>query len=338
MGNIRLGVVGVGRIGQMHVENVNKLIDGMEVVAIADPLVNKITDWVDKQDVKYVYENYEDLVANPDVDAVLIACSTNLHRDVCVAAAKAGKHVICEKPLDTSIAKCEEMIKACDDAGVKLQVGFNRRFDHNFKKVRELVGEGKIGDPQILRIASRDPSPPPVEYVKVSGGIFMDMMIHDFDMIRYLSGCDVEEVTAKGAVLIDPAIGDAGDVDTAIVTLKMSNGALGVIDNSRQAVYGYDQRIEVFGSKGQALANNDKFTTVEVSTAEGECTDKIPHFFLDRYTDAYLDEFTGFVKAINDDTTPVVTGNDGLQALKIAKAATQSLKENRTVKLSEVTD
>lgn len=336
MSDIRMGVVGIGRIGKMHVENINKLIEGLTVTAVADPMLDSSKDWVKAQGIPFTTEDYRELLARDDVDAVLIACSTALHHEICLAAAAAGKHIFCEKPLDLTIAHCEEMVEACKNAGVKLQVGFNRRFDHNFKKVREAVEKGIVGEPHIVRIASRDPAAPPIEYVRVSGGIFIDMTIHDFDMMRYVSGSDVEEVYVTGAVLVDPAIGEAGDVDTAVVTLKLANGAIGIIDNSRQAVYGYDQRVEVFGSKGQALADNDRFTTVQIATADDTSLDKIPHFFLDRYTQAFLDEFRGFVDCINNDTAPLVDGNDGMQAVKIALAATKSFKEGRPVKLSEI--
>ena len=330
---MRIGVVGVGRIGQMHVHNINTFIDGMEVVAIADIVIDE--EWAKSEGIKFMYNDYNELIENDEVDAVLIACSTNLHYPVCMAAAKAKKHVLCEKPIDLDVNNIKEMIKACDEANVKLQVGFNRRFDRNFKKVRDAVHNGCIGDPHIIRIASRDPAPPPIEYIKVSGGIFVDMMIHDFDMIRYLSGSDVEEVYASGNVLIDEEIGKAGDVDTAVVTLKFKNGAIGVIDNSRQAVYGYDQRIEVFGAKGQILAENEKESTVQISTAEGEKRDKIPYFFLERYTQAYLDELQGFYDCVKNDTKPVVDGTDGLRSVQIALAARESLKQGKPIRLED---
>ena len=194
---------------------------------------------------------------DPNIDAVFICSSTDTHSPISIEAAKAGKHIFCEKPIDHDLDKIQEVLKAVKESGVKYQVGFNRRFDRNFKHVRDVVAGGGIGDVQIVKVTSRDPEAPPISYVKVSGGIFVDMTIHDFDMVRYLSGSEVEEVSTFGACLVDPAIGQAGDVDTCIITLRFKNGALGVIDNSRQAVYGYDQRVEVFGSKGMIAAENE---------------------------------------------------------------------------------
>jgi myo-inositol 2-dehydrogenase/D-chiro-inositol 1-dehydrogenase len=234
------------------------------------------------------------------------------------------------------LEKTKVALKAVEEAGVKLQLGFNRRFDRNFRRIRELIQTGQLGDVHIVKITSRDPGPPPIEYVKVSGGIFMDMTIHDFDMARYLTGSEVEEVYAKGAVLVDPEIGKAGDFDTAVITLKFANGAIGVIDNSRKAVYGYDQRVEAFGSKGGAQAFNEKPTNVEVSTADGVCTDKPLYFFLERYMGSFAQELQDFVTAVTEDKEPPVTGIDGLEALYIAIAATESAKTGKPVKISEV--
>lgn len=333
MSKVKFGVVGTGRIGRLHVENLTNLIPEAEVVAVADIYIDKAREWAEGIGIKGIYKDYQDLLADPEVEVVVVASSTDTHAEISIAAAKAKKHIFCEKPVDANIEKIKEVLAVVEEEGVLFQVGFNRRFDHNFKKVADVVKSGAIGEPHIIKITSRDPAPPPVEYIKVSGGLFNDMMIHDFDMVRYLSGSDVVEVTAKGAVLVDPAIGDAGDVDTAIVTLKMANGALGVIDNSRQAVYGYDQRVEVFGSKGVAKAENDKPTTVEVSTVNDVTTDKIPYFFLDRYTGAFVEQFNFFISAIRGESELLVGGIDGLRSVEIAMAATRSLKEDRTVKL-----
>lgn len=333
MGSVKFGVIGTGRIGRLHVENLTNLVPEAEVVAVADPYIDSAREWAEAIGVKGIYQNYQDLLADAEVEAVIVASSTDTHAEISIAAAKAGKQIFCEKPVDRDIERIKEVLAAVEEAGVLFQVGFNRRFDHNFKKVADVVKSGAIGEPHIIKITSRDPAPPPVEYIKVSGGLFNDMMIHDFDMVRYLSGSDVVEVTAKGAVLVDPAIGDAGDIDTAIVTLKMANGALGVIDNSRQAVYGYDQRVEVFGSKGIAKAENDKPTTVEVSTVENVTTDKIPYFFLDRYTGAFVDQFKYFIAAVRGEEKLMVDGIDGLRSVEIAEAATRSLKEGRTISL-----
>ncbi len=333
MSRVKFGVVGTGRIGRLHVENLTNLVPEDEVVAVADPFIDKSREWAEGMGIPYIYDNYQALLDNPEVEAVIVASSTDTHAEISIAAAKAKKQIFCEKPVDRDVERIKEVLAAVEEAGVLFQVGFNRRFDHNFKKVADVVKSGAIGEPHIIKITSRDPAPPPVEYIKVSGGLFNDMMIHDFDMMRYLSGSDVVEVTAKGSVLVDPAIGEAGDIDTAIVTLKMANGALGVIDNSRQAVYGYDQRVEVFGSKGIAKAENDKPTTVEVSTAENVTTDKIPYFFLDRYTGAFVEQFKYFIAAVRGEGELLVDGLDGLRSVEVAEAATRSLKEGRTITL-----
>lgn len=334
MGDVlKLGIVGTGRIGRLHVSNINKLVEGATVVAAADVYIEGAEAELKENGVKYLYKDYKELLANPEVEAVIVASSTDTHAEIAIAAAKAGKDVFCEKPIDKDLNKIKEVLKVVEETGVKFQTGFNRRFDHNFRNVRAAVDSGKIGDPHIVRVTSRDPAPPPIEYVKVSGGIFFDMMIHDFDMVRFLSGSEVVEVNAVGTVLVDPAIGEAGDVDTAMVTLKFANGAIGCIDNSRQAVYGYDQRVEVFGSKGMAKCENDKPSTVEVSTTEAPCTDKIPYFFLERYTGAFVDQFTGFVKAIKENRQTPVTAMDGYRAVQIAYAATESLRIGKPVKV-----
>jgi len=335
---IEVGIIGAGRIGKLHAENISYNIPGVEIKSIADIFAEKISDWASGLGIKNVVKDYHEILNDPEIDAVLICSSTNTHAQISVEAAEAGKHIFCEKPVDLSIEKIKRAIEAVEKAGVKFQVGFNRRFDHNFKKVRDLVLEGKIGDPHIVRITSRDPAPPPAEYIKVSGGIFLDMTIHDFDMARYLSGSEVEEVYVQAAVLVDPAIGEAGDVDTAIITLKFENGALGVIDNSRKAAYGYDQRVEVFGSKGSAAASNDTPTNTVLSTEEGVTGDKPLYFFLERYKDSFIDEMKDFFSAIINDKGTPVTAIDGLKPVIIGLAAKKSLAEGRPVKTSEITD
>jgi len=333
---IKVGILGAGRIGKLHATNIAGM-QNAEIVVIADPFANEdMVKWAASIGVNNVTKNPDEVFSNPEIDAVIICSSTDTHADFIIKAAQAGKHIFCEKPIDTDINRIKKALEEVDKAGVKLQVGFVRRFDHNHKKVRDYVAEGKIGNPHIVKITSRDPQRPPMEYVKVSGGIFMDMMIHDFDMARYLSGSDVEEVYATGAVLVDPRFADYDDVDTAIVTLKFKNGALGVIDNSRETLYGYDQRTEVFGSKGCAAVSNDTPNTCVLTTSEGVYSDKPVWFFLERYNDAFIYEIQEFFKAIINDTEPPVTGIDGLRPVEIAMAAMKSLKEGRPVKLSEI--
>ena len=298
--------------------------------------VPAIKEWAKQYGITNVVSNPSILINDPNIDAILICSPTNTHADLIIEAAAAGKDIFCEKPIANDLVKTREALAAAEKAGVKLQLGFNRRFDPNFKRIRELVQTSELGQTHIIKITSRDPEPPPAEYVKGSGGIFMDMTIHDFDMARYLAGSDVTEVYASGAVLIDPAIGQAGDYDTAVIVLKFANGSTCVIDNSRQAVYGYDQRVEVFGSKGSAVAYNNTPTSVEVSTENGVFTDKPLYFFLERYMDSFVQELRDFVAALQGGSEPPVTGEDGLQSLLIALAATKSARENRPVQISEV--
>ncbi len=333
---LTLGIIGVGRIGKVHTMSVNNYLPQVRIKAVMDIDKDQAAAWAAEAAIEKVYDNYKDLIGDPDIDAVLICSSTDTHAEIAVAAAKAGKHIFCEKPVDLSIEKVEAVIRAAEEAGVKLQIGFNRRFDHNFRKVKELIEKGTIGDLHILKIISRDPSPPPIEYVKVSGGIFMDMTIHDFDMARFLTGSEAEEVYVAGAVLVDPAIGEAGDIDTALVTIKFQNGVICNIDNSRKAVYGYDQRVEAFGSRGKAETGNDLPSTAVWSTEEGVFSEKPLYFFLERYMDSFAEEIRQFAEVIIEDKEPPVTGFDGLQPIKIGMAAKKSLELGRPVKLSEI--
>ncbi|MFC3884578.1 inositol 2-dehydrogenase [Bacillus songklensis] len=335
MKKITVGIIGAGRIGKLHVDNLLSIPE-IQIKSVSDVVVNHLQEWASSKGISVLTDNYKDLLTDPEIDAVFICSPTNTHAQIIKEAARAKKHIFCEKPVSFSVEETIEALKVVEEEGVKLQVGFNRRFDPNFKKVRELVQQGEVGQPHILKITSRDPEPPSVEYVRSSGGLFMDMMIHDFDMARYVMNSEVVEVSARGAVLVDPAIGEAGDVDTAIVTLTFANGALGVIDNSRQAVYGYDQRVEVFGAKGAATADNCRPTTVEVSTAEGVSKDKPLYFFLERYTQAYIEEVTQFAKALLENQEVICCGNDGLQAERIAKAAKESFVTGRPVKIEHI--
>lgn len=330
-----VGIIGAGRIGKLHVDNLRK-IPQIRIKSVSDVGIDHLEAWAKEKQIEVLTNDYYDLLNDPEIQAVFICSPTNTHASIIKEAAVAGKHIFCEKPVSFSVEETEEAIAVVEKAGVKLQIGFNRRYDPNFRRIKTLVRDGQIGRPHILRITSRDPEPPGVDYVKASGGLFMDMMIHDFDMARYIMGSEVVEVFATGAVLVDPAIGKVGDIDTAVVTLKFANGALGVIDNSRQAVYGYDQRLEIFGEKGSAQADNNRATTVEVSTAEGVTKDKPLYFFLERYTQAYFDEVVEFTSAIIENKEVTCTGFDGLQAQRIAKAAKESLEKGTPVQVNLV--
>jgi oxidoreductase domain protein len=334
---ISLGIIGAGRIGKVHAQSIMNHITSARLKTIADPFMNEETEAsLRVLGVSDCTKDYKKILNDPEIDAVLICSSTNTHADISLEAIAAGKHVFCEKPVSQDIAKIRQVMEKLKGTKLKYQVGFNRRFDHNFEAVRAAVANGDVGDVHIVRITSRDPAPPPPEYAAVSGGMFLDMTIHDFDMVRYLTASDVVEVFANGAVLVDPLIGKAGDIDTAIISLKMANGALAVIDNSRKAVYGYDQRAEVFGSKGQASVSNDTNSSLILSSETGIHTEKPLYFFLERYMASFTKEVRMFVQAIEQDSPVPVDINDGLQPVLIAAAALRSLKEHRPVLLSEI--
>ena len=334
---ISLGIIGAGRIGKVHAQSIMNHITSARLKTIADPFMNEETEAsLRALGVSDCTKDYKKILNDPEIDAVLICSSTNTHADISLEAIAAGKHVFCEKPVSQDIAKIRQVMEKLKGTKLKYQVGFNRRFDHNFEAVRAAVANGDVGDVHIVRITSRDPAPPPPEYAAVSGGMFLDMTIHDFDMVRYLTASDVVEVFANGAVLVDPLIGKAGDIDTAIISLKMANGALAVIDNSRKAVYGYDQRAEVFGSKGQASVSNDTNSSLILSSETGIHAEKPLYFFLERYMASFTKEVGMFVLAIEQDCPVPVDINDGLQPVLIAAAALRSLKEHRPVLLSEI--
>lgn len=332
-GKMKIGVIGAGRIGKIHIQNIVHDIPEVEIKTVADTFPENMKDWAQKLNIPEITDDYREILKDPEIGAVLICSSTDTHSLLIIEAAKAGKHIFCEKPIDYDLTRIQNALDEVSKAGVKLQIGFNRRFDHNFKQVRNLIKEGKVGDVHIIKITSRDPAPPPIEYIKVSGGMFMDMTIHDFDMARYLAGSDVVEVYAQGAVLIDPAIKEAGDIDTAIITLKFENGALGVIDNSRKAVYGYDQRVEVFGSAGCITVSNDTDSSAVLSNNEGVVAEKPKYFFLERYMDSFRQELKDFFDALLNNKETPVSGIDGLKPVMIGIAAKKSLEEGRAVKV-----
>ncbi|SMF80675.1 myo-inositol 2-dehydrogenase [Paenibacillus uliginis N3/975] len=332
----QVGIIGAGRIGKLHAEHIQRT-SMARVRAVSDVNMQGLDTWASSLHIPVVTDNYQDLLNDPDIDAIFICSPTSTHATIIQEAARAGKHIFCEKPVSFSVETTELALQAVYEANVMLQVGFNRRFDHNFKKVRDTVQGGVIGEPHLLRITSRDPEPPPAEYVAKSGGLFMDMMIHDFDMARYVVQSEVVEVYAQGANLIDPKIGELNDVDTAVVMLTFANGAIGIIENSRKAVYGYDQRIEAFGSKGCISTENDRPSTAVISTSDGVMMDKPLYFFLERYTQAYVQEIEDFFRSIQGEFPIVCDGNDGLQAERLAQAAKESLLTGRPVKLNHVT-
>ncbi|WP_422082452.1 inositol 2-dehydrogenase [Ulvibacterium sp.] len=334
MTKLKLAIAGLGRIGKIHLDNLLQTSD-VEVVAATDPDKESLQYARDKG-VPYTTDTFEEMLGGTQIDAVLICSPTDTHADYVELSAKLGKHIFCEKPLDLSLARVSEVLKTVEESEVKLMLGFNRRFDKEFRKVRELVKNEAVGIPHLVKITSRDPGAPPVSYIEKSGGLFLDMTIHDFDMARFVVDKEVEEVYAKGAVLIDPAIGDAGDIDTAVVTLTYSDGTMAIIDNSREASYGYDQRVEVFGSKGMVQSNNNFHDSHKLYNNQGIHAALPLHFFLERYQEAYKTEMKDFIKGLANGTMMPVDGNDGLQSLKIGLAAIKSIQENRPVKISEI--
>jgi myo-inositol 2-dehydrogenase/D-chiro-inositol 1-dehydrogenase len=327
---MRFGVIGAGRIGKIHAGNIARRGD-CSVAIVADANVNAAQTLAAATAAKV--GSIDEIMAAKDIDAVAICSPTDTHADLIERSAKAGKAIFCEKPVDLSadrVRACLEVVKAHK---AKLMIGFNRRFDPNFASLRRRVAEGAIGDVEIVQITSRDPAPPPVSYIERSGGLFRDMMIHDFDMARFVLGEEPIAVSAFGAALVDPAIGKVGDVDTAVVILQTRSGKVAEISNSRRASYGYDQRVEAHGSKGMVAAGNVRETTVEHAGAHGYTSDKVLNFFLERYEAAYRYELGAFVEAVKAGREPSPSGHDGLQALLLADAAFESWRGGRTVKL-----
>jgi myo-inositol 2-dehydrogenase/D-chiro-inositol 1-dehydrogenase len=336
MRRITIGLIGAGRIGKLHAEHLAWRIPDAELVAVADSRLEAAREVAAACGVDVAVEDYRVILENPAIEAVVICASTNMHAQMIEEAAIAGKHIFCEKPIDHDLAKIDKALAVVDSTGVKLQIGFMRRFDTNFRRVRDMVASGKIGTPHMLRIISCDPEPPPIEYIKVSGGIFLDMVIHDFDMARFLIGSEVSEIYATGAALVDPEIGKAGDIDTAATVLRFENGVIGTINNSRKAVYGHDQRVEVLGSGGMAATSNNMSDGTIYSNADSVHTAPPLWFFIERYTDAYIAEMIEFIECVREGKTPSVTGSDGRVPVIMAHAAKKSFEENRPVRLSEI--
>jgi len=335
MSTLKIAIAGLGRIGKIHLDNLMQT-PNVKVVAATDPDENGLKYAKDKG-VQYTTNSFEEMLGITEIDAILICSPTDTHADYVELSAKAGLHIFCEKPLDLSVQRVLEVLEVVEQNKVKLMLGFNRRFDKEFRKVKELVQNEAVGQPHLVKITSRDPGAPPVSYIEKSGGLFLDMTIHDFDMARFVVDKEITEVYAKGAVLVDPAIGEAGDIDTAVVILTYTDGTMRLIDNSREAAYGYDQRVEVFGSKGMVQSNNNFHDSHKLYNKQGIHAALPLHFFLERYQEAYKTEIQGFIKGLSNGTKMPVDGNDGLQSLKIGLAALKSLKENRPVKISEIT-
>ncbi len=331
---VGIGLLGAGRIGKVHALAVTRT-PGARLVAVADAIAGAAESLAAEYGAEA--RTVAAIEAAGDIDAVLICTPTDTHADLIERFARAGKAVFCEKPIDLSLARVRACIDVVAETGATLMIGFNRRFDPDFRALKAAIEAGRIGSVEMVSITSRDPGPPPIAYIERSGGLFRDMMIHDFDIARWLLGEEVETVQAAGSVLVDPAIGAVGDIDSASVILVTASGRHAAISNSRRATYGYDQRIEVLGSKGAAFAENTAEANVAVATADGFVRPPLLNFFMDRYTAAYAAEIAAFLEAIASGGAPPTTGQDGLMALALADAAATSLAEGgRAVRVAEI--
>lgn len=333
---VRLGLIGAGRIGRLHAEHLRQRLPGADLVMVTDAQEAVATACAADFGIPERGTDYRRLLEREDIQAVIVCSPTDTHTRIIEEAAAARKHVFCEKPIDPDLARIDRALEAVRRAGVLLQVGFNRRFDPNFRRVREAIVRGEIGVPHQVHIISRDPGPPPLEYVRRSGGLFMDMAIHDFDMAQFLVDGPIRDVFATGSVRVDPAIGEAGDVDTAVVLLRFESGVVAVIENCRKAVYGYDQRVEVFGSGGSIRVDNNYPNTALISGSECVHRDRPLNFFMERYTESYLEEMRVFLDAIRTGGVSPVSGEAGRVPVVVAQAARKSMELNRPVALAEI--
>jgi myo-inositol 2-dehydrogenase / D-chiro-inositol 1-dehydrogenase len=334
--SLKIGLIGAGRIGRLHAEHLTSRIRSADVIMVADVFEEAARECAELYTIPYFTNNYRAVLDDPDIQAVVICSSTGTHARIIEEAAQASKHIFCEKPIALDLPSIDRALDAVERAGVQLQIGFNRRFDANYRRVREAMEQGKIGHAHLLHIISHDPEPPPIDYIRVSGGIFLDMTIHDFDMARFLIGSEVDEIFVMAGVMVDPAIGTAGDVDTAVSILQFSNGVIGTIDNSRHAAYGYDQRVEVLGSDGAIATGNNYPNAAIISDGHSVRRDLPLRFFVERYSESFVVEMAAFVDAVLHDTPVPVTGYDGRVPVVMALAAQKSLAEHRPVRLSEI--
>ncbi len=327
---VRFGLLGAGRIGKVHAKAVTSNPEA-KLVAVADAFEQAAKDLSAAHGCEI--RTIDEIEKASDIDAVIICTPTDTHADLIERFARAGKAIFCEKPIDLDVKRVEECLAVVRETGATLMVGFNRRFDPHFAAVRKAIDDGQIGDVEMVTITSRDPGAPPAEYISRSGGIFRDMTIHDFDMARFLLGEDPVAVTAHASVLVDKKIGELGDYDSVSVILSTASGKQCVISNSRRATYGYDQRIEVHGSKGMVAAENQRPVSIEIANGSGYTRPPLHDFFMTRYTEAYANEIAAFISAIAKGTKAAPSGEDGLIALALADAAVRSVKEGKTVKV-----
>ncbi|MDW8797486.1 inositol 2-dehydrogenase [Staphylococcus pseudoxylosus] len=329
---LTFGVIGAGRIGQLHINSLRNNKD-VKIKWVSDLYCDKLSEWIAKVGIENKTKDHRDMINDPEVDAIVICSPTDTHVEIIKEAAAKGKHIFCEKPISLSLEEAEEAVEAVKQANVKLQMGFNRRFDKNFKQLHSILSKKELGKIQTLRITSRDPEPPPIEYIKHSGGLFMDMTIHDFDMARYLMQSEIVEVYATGSALVNPEIAAYDDIDTALITLKFENGSIAIIENCRRSVYGYDQRIEILGDHGAIDVGNEQSSTLNYHRIDGIRRDNPPHFFLERYSDAYKVEMDDFIAALQNDTDVICSIEDGYKAQQIALKCKESLISNQPMRI-----
>jgi myo-inositol 2-dehydrogenase/D-chiro-inositol 1-dehydrogenase len=333
-GIVRIGVLGLGRIGRMHADLLARDVPGAIVAAVADTDPETLAAAIERLRVPGSVDPL-DVIKDQNVDAVAICTPTPTHVDLIVAAARAGKPILCEKPVSLDLDSTDRALLTVENSGVPLQIGFNRRFDPGHAAVAAAVADGQIGSPEIVRISSRDPAPPAIDYLLVSGGIFVDQTIHDFDMARYVTRSEVVAVHAVGSVRVDPQIGEIGDLDTVAITLRHVNGCLTQIDNSRRSVYGFDQRVEAFGSDGVATSENQPAHGAVIRSVTGGRTAALPRFFLERYLSSYVNQWVAFTAAVHDGSPPAVTGRDARAALILARSAAESARTGRTIETEQ---
>ena len=332
---LRIGIIGAGRIGKVHAQTLS-VTPGVEIAAVSDIVADAATSLAGNHGVAVATGDYREIIADRSIDAVFVCSSTDTHAQIIEEAADAGKHVFCEKPLALDLKKIDQALAAVERNKVTLLVAFNRRYDAGYRKMREDIRAGAIGKPELCILSTRDPAPPPISYINVSGGLFLDMMIHDFDLARFLLGDEPEEVFAWGGCLVDPAIGQAGDVDTAVVSIKFRKGAMCQISNSRRATYGHDQRAEVHGSEGMVFGKNLLENNIVSANANGFHSAPVLNFFMERYMPAYQEEARVFVDCVRNGKTPPSVGSDGRASVVMGYAARRSWQENRPVKIGEI--
>lgn len=330
---IVIGIIGGGRIGRLHAETIFTTMNDIVIKYVVDIFPDNVKKWSDKYNVQHVVSDAEVVFEDEEVQAVLICTSTDTHTDYIIQAAKAGKDIYCEKPIDLSIEKIQKALDVVEEMGVRLQIGFNRRYDRNFKRAYDAINSGEIGEPILIKITNRDATPPPEAYIKVSGGMLLDMSIHDYDLCRYFAGSEAKSVFCTGGCSVVPYIGELGDIDHAVTVITFENGVTAVVDNCRQTGYGMECRIEVMGAKGNLITNNEVNNTVTICGENQLVQDGLAHDFFERFKLSFPVILNTFFDSIRNNTETATTGKDGLETMRIGFAAVQSVKEKKIIEL-----